>query len=107
MKIEEADTYWVKIFIAGDIGRITHACREYCTRGACVTVTPTNYVYTYGEESGAIIELINYPRFPKSDIELEQQAEELAYYLMEECCQGSFSIMNPKTTTFHSRRKQD
>jgi hypothetical protein len=103
----QAQTYWAKIYIAGPIDKIEQVCREWCMQGACVTVTPTNYIYTMGEESGAEIGLINYPRFPKSTDSIVGQAEELAQLLLEECCQGSFTIMTPDTTYFHSRRSGD
>jgi len=102
-------TYWAKIFIAGPIAEIEQVCRSYCMKGACVTVTPTNYIYTMGEESGAEIGLINYPRFPKDfpRIELLEEATLLAEKICEECYQGSFTIMTPDDTYFFSRRSGD
>lgn len=102
-------TYWAKIYIAGPIAEIEQVCREYVMKGACVTVTPTNYIYTMGEESGAEIELINYPRFPKDypRIELLEEAVELGNAICSKCFQGSFTIMTPMDTFFFSRRKGD
>lgn len=58
-------SYPVSIFMAGDYNAAREICRAYCDEvGYCVTVTPTSYVYTGGEESGFIVGLINYPRFP-------------------------------------------
>ena len=107
MKIMSCDTFWAKIYIAGPIDKIEQVCREWCMKGACVTVTPTNYIYTMGEESGVEVGLINYPRFPKSKEDIFEQAEELGHMLMEECCQGSFTIMTPDETLFCSRRRGD
>lgn len=102
-------TYWAKIYIAGPVDQIENICREYVMRGACVTVTPTNYIYTMGEESGVEIGLINYPRFPKANpkIDLLSQAEELGNEICTRCFQGSFTIMTPDQTYFYSRRKGD
>ena len=104
---KECDTYWAKIYIAGPIVQIEQICREYCERGACVTVTPTNYIYTMGEEDGAEVGFINYPRFPKSPEDILEQAEDLGCELLEKCHQGSFTIMTPDRTYFYSRRKGD
>ena len=46
--------------------------------GLCVTVTPTTFVYKDGREDGAVIGLINYPRFPTTREKLKQTAEEIA-----------------------------
>lgn len=107
MNVMQCETFWVKIYIAGDLSMIEQVCREWCMRGACVTVTPTNYIYTMGEESGVEIGFINYPRFPKSKGMILGAAEELADELMERCCQGSYTIMTPVTTYFYSRRSGD
>lgn len=104
MKIEIAPTYWARIYIAGDLAMIKQACREYCMAGLCVTVDPTTYIYTGGEESGAVIGLINYPRFPATPEAVYNKARELGEKLMERCCQHSFSIMTPTETVWFSRR---
>ena len=104
---QECKTYWAKIYIAGPIEQIEQVCRAFCERGACVTVTPTNYIYTMGEESGAEIGLINYPRFPKEPADIFEMAEDLACDLLEQCHQGSFTIMTPDDTYFYSRRSGD
>ena len=102
-------TYWAKIYIAGPVPIIEQICREYVMKGGCVTVTPTNYIYTMGEESGVEIGMINYPRFPKGnpEVELFNQAVELGNNILEQCCQGSYTIMTPQDTYFFSRRKKD
>ena len=102
-------TYWVKIYIAGPIWLIEQVCREYVLKGGCVTITPTNYIYTMGEESGAEISLINYPRYPKDNPQedLLLEAIELGGLICERCAQGSFTVMTPHDTHFFSRRKGD
>ena len=49
-----------------------------------MTVTPTEYVYTGGRQPGAIIGLIAYARFVKSNAELDSMAKDLAYDRSEE-----------------------
>lgn len=57
--------------------------REYTDLvGWAVTVTPTNFVYTGGEEPGVIIGAIQYPRFPKEIKLIESHLYSLAHLLM-------------------------
>lgn len=95
----------ISIFIAGDYDRARQICREFCFGvGACVTVTPTTYIYTGGEEAGVIVGFINYPRFPATLSDLENKAMQLADDLMHGLCQNSFTIQTPQTTYWYSRR---
>lgn len=97
--------YKVEIFIAGDYTVLSDTCRMFCdAHGLCVTVTPTKYVYTGGEEDGAIIGLINYARFPKPVDEIDAIALQLARLLRVEAGQQSFTIQTPTASTFHSWR---
>lgn len=106
MKITKSPTGWATIFMAGDISIAKQVCREYCFDvGLCVTVHGTEYIYTGGQESGLIVGLINYPRFPASQEEINEKAEKLAMLLMERCCQHSFTIMDPVQTRWFSRRE--
>ena len=96
--IEEAtaDIYWAKIYIAGDYWKALDACRRHCSEvGLCVTVTQTEYVYSFGAQSGVIVGLINYPRYPETAWILEEIAEELGEKLLKELSQSSFTIMSP------------
>jgi hypothetical protein len=88
-------SYPVSIFIAGDLGQIRGACRRACMQGLCVTVSPIEYIFTGGSESGAIIGLINYPRFPASETEIKNKAIDLAFRLMDDCCQRSCTLQTP------------
>ena len=109
-------TFWAKIYIAGPIVQIEQVCRHFVLKGGCVTVTPTNYIYTMGEESGAEIGLIHYPRFAKDATKcatmetkkaILDDAEALGFKLLAECFQGSFTIMTPDDTYFYSNRAKD
>lgn len=78
---------------------VVNICRWYCDKvGLGLTVTPTTFVYTGGQEDGARIGLINYPRFPKHGIEIENQALELADILMNDLGQIRCSIVGPQET---------
>jgi hypothetical protein len=100
-QIVEAPTYWARIYIAGNRADAERTCRFVAYRdGACVTVTPTEYVYSGGQESGVIVGLINYPRFPSTPEEIEEKALVLAVHLAEALHQRSYTIETPTKTVW-------
>jgi len=71
-------------------------CQQFVNfQKTCITLTNTNFIYVNGNEPGFFIGLINYPRFPKSDVEVYLQAETLAYHLMDKLDQERCSIITP------------
>lgn len=107
MITKETASYPISIFMAGDINAAIDYVRQYCDEnGLCVTVTPTSYIYTNGQESGFIIGLINYPRFPSDPAELWATAECVGTYLRERLYQDSYSIQAPDRTVWYSWRKE-
>lgn len=100
-------TFTAQIFIAGDLNRIRDICSEYCEKGLCVSITPNEYIYTHGRETGAVVGLINYPRFEKTTAEIKECAIDLANQLIVKAWQGSCSIVFDDETLFISRRTQD
>jgi len=98
-------TYEVKIFVGLRIGyskminnfqTVINICQNYCNEVClCVTVTPTTFVYVNGNEPGAIIGLINYPRFPSTEEDVCNKAIKLAEILKEELQQQRVSVMTP------------
>lgn len=104
---QTAKTWTAQIYIAGDYAQALEACRDFCERGCCVTVTPTTYIYTHGEEAGVVVGLIQYPRRPAPEDELHNTARHLALHLLESLHQGSVTVVTPGTTRFYSRRPED
>lgn len=105
MKIVAVPSYPVSIFMAGAFDDAERICRAYCDEsGFCVTVTPTNYIYTGGEEDGFIVGLINYPRFPREPEQIWARAEELAAMLCLNLEQQSYTIQAPDKTVWISHR---
>ena len=96
----------VSIYIAGDLPMIRYYCREFCMEGLCVTVTPTEFVFTGGMESGAQIGLVNYPRFPSTPEKIEATAERLTRFLIERLHQHSALIDTPEATIWLTRRTE-
>ena len=108
MKRASAPSFPVSIFVAGNQDEARRICRQFCDEeGLCVTVTPTAYVYTGGEEAGVIVGLINYPRFPKGPSEIVQTATLLALELMHKLEQESVSVQTPDETLWFSIRSAD
>lgn len=107
-KHEACRAYPVSIFIAGDAKLAEMICRDFCDKeGLCVTVTPTTYVYTGGQEDGVIVGLINYPRFPKEPGAIYATANELAEQLCLKLGQQSFTVQTPDAAFFTSYRPAD
>jgi len=104
MKIYQSGSYSVKIYIAGAMNIIEQACREHVVKGLCVNIKPNKYIYTYGEETGAEIELINYPKYPKSNEEIWVEAVCLGNKLMSALFCGSFTVMDGEKAITYDRR---
>lgn len=102
---QTSDTYWVRICLAGPIEVAKQIIREECLReGLCVTIEPTTYIYTGGEEEGYIVNLINYPRFPKEDHEILDRAINLGKVLRDRTFQHSVLVLAPDTTYWFTNR---
>jgi ferredoxin len=103
--VKKVGSYPVNIFIAGDVNYAKNICQKYCIEvGLCVTVTPTDYIYSGGRESGMVIGLINYPRFPAEKEDIFRKAEGLGLLLVEKLGQWSFTIESPTETVFYSNK---
>lgn len=100
-----AQSYTVRIWIAGDYADAVRAVREFCEEGACFAVMPCDYVYTGGMEAGVCVTRINYPRFPAGEDEIEAQCMRLAEHLRGRLFQDSFCVETPAKTIWFSRRQ--
>lgn len=88
-----------------DISTVLKICQEYVDSvGLCVTVTPTTFVYTNGSEPGALIGLINYPRFPELSDVINGHAYALAERLLFELNQHRVTIIMPGKTKTLERK---
>lgn len=69
-------------------------CQNYVDKiGWCVSVTSTDFIYKDGQESGFIIGIINYPRFPLTKEQLKNRTINLASILKENLQQLRVSIV--------------
>ena len=57
-----------------------------------------------GEESGYVVGLINYPRFPSTPADIEERARDLMHKLLDATFQHSGLLMTPVTTEWVSKR---
>lgn len=108
MQTEVTYTWQATIYLSGPLAVAEQVCREYCySHGLCVTVSPTKFIYTGGEEVGVQVGLLQYPRFPKDVSELEQTTRELAETLRKAMVQHSVLIVFPHYTTWMTEREEN
>lgn len=105
MTTKQEPTGWVKLYLSGPIEVAKQVLRKECLRiGLCVTIEPTSFIYTGGEEAGYVVGLVNYPRFPKPQSALDALGRELGQILLEKTYQQSVLVMTPETTTWITTR---
>lgn len=94
-------TYQIKIYLSGPIEEAKQIIRKHLMeRPLCVTIEPTTFLYTGGEEAGYVVGLLNYPRFPTAPNELAVRAGILANLLLERTFQRSALLVTPEQTTW-------
>jgi hypothetical protein len=107
MKTASTETFWAKIYIAGPIEVAKQIVRADCMReGLCVTIEPTTFMYTGGEEVGYVVGLVNYPRFPSTPDKIVSRARDLMHKLLEGTYQHSAMLMTPETTEWISKKEE-
>lgn len=94
----------VQIFMSGPIEAAKQTVREYVQCGLCVTVEPTVFIYTGGEETGYVVGLRNYPKYPSTLAQLTSHALTLAELLRSATFQDSYMVAGPQETVWHSNR---
>jgi hypothetical protein len=104
-KINDA-TCVITLYLSGPIEVAKQALRAECLReGLCVTIEPTTFVYTGGEEAGYRVGLLNYPRFPTTPGALQARAEVIALALLEATHQHSALMVTPAVTHWFTKRE--
>lgn len=103
---KESKTITATIYLSGSIETIKQVCRKYCLKGLCVTIKPTLFIYTGGEEFGVEIGLLNYPRFEDTEDNILQNAIELASQCRDEAMQHSYLIVTAERTIWNTTRTQ-
>lgn len=107
VRTQNAPTYTVRLYLSGPIEVAKQVIRQDCLEaGLCVTVEPTTFIYTGGEEAGYAVGLLNYPRFPSDPDALTARARALALRLLEATFQHSALVVAPGTTEWITKRDE-
>lgn len=107
--MSEVSTYTVRLYMAGDIAEAKRLLRAECyppNEGLCVTVEPTTFIYTGGEEAGFVVGFVNYPRFPSTPDALFQRARAIAERLIPALCQWAALLIAPDRTEWINTRPE-
>lgn len=110
IKVDSLSATIATIYIGGDIETAKRYLRRYCyDNGFCVTVEPTVFIYTGGEEFGIKIGILNYPKFPIEPKDLFDKVENIAKELITELCQRTSLVVysgaiRSEVLWFHSEK---
>lgn len=105
MKTEVVPTHVIRLYLSGPIEVAKQVIREnVLTAGLCVTIEPTLFIYTGGEEAGYVVGLLNYPRFPSEPDALSVRARALMERLLEATHQHSALLVAPDETLWITKR---
>jgi len=101
----KATSYVVKLYLSGPIDIAKQIIRDECMRdGLCVTIEPTLFIYTGGEEAGYVVGLLNYPRFPSSHEAIYSRAKSILLRLLDATFQHSGLLVAPDVSEWVSKR---
>jgi hypothetical protein len=107
MKTLTERTHQIRLYLSGPIDVAKQILRWECLdEGLCVTIEPTTFIYTGGEEAGYVVGLLNYPRFPSSPAKLSKRAREVMYALLEGTHQHSALMVGPTFSEWVTKREQ-
>lgn len=105
MKQITIETFMARIYLSGPIEQAKQIIRAHCLDvGLCVTIEPSLFIYTGGEEFGYVVGLLNYPRFPSSQGAIVAAANDLAIKLLAGTFQHSALVVTPTLTTWITKR---
>lgn len=106
MKTAESETFAISLYLSGPIEAAKQILRAECLReGLCVTIEPTQFIYTGGEEAGYRVGLLNYPRFPTTLAALRERSEAILHLLLEGTHQHSGLLVAPDTSLWLTKRE--
>lgn len=105
--------YTQNLDVVKGITTVREVCHEAVKNGWCVTVQPIEYIYTptftVGQEEpvngepGAVIGVINYPRFPSKVEDLKAKSIDLAGKLLEKLEQQRVTVVFTDETVLVER----
>lgn len=107
MKTLTEPTYQIRLYLSGPIEVAKQVIREHVlAHPQCVTVEPTTFLYTGGEEQGYVVGLLNYPRFPSTQEDLCEYAMTLARLLLDRTFQHSALVVGSGSTVWITKREE-
>lgn len=108
------DTYQAEIYVGFNPGyevtedtlgdklsmvKLKSICQKFCDKNSlAVSVENTSFIYRSGNESGAKIRFINYPRYPAFKSNILTKALSLAHILKDEFSQYRVSVITTDKT---------
>lgn len=96
----------IRVYLSGPIEEAKRILRRECLSvGLCVTVEPTTFIFTGGEEQGYVVGFVSYPRFPAEEGQLMHLARTVAVKLLDETFQFSALIVGPTSSVWISIRE--
>jgi hypothetical protein len=99
----ECETNSYVVHIAGNYSVALDFTNKYTfEHGACAQMCKVDFCYTGGQEAGITARFINYPRFPKDDIQIHEEVLEYAKGLAARLYQKSFSIEGLQKTYYYT-----
>lgn len=105
MRTETVPTASARLYLSGPIEVAKQIIRADCLReGLCVTIEPTTFIYTGGEEAGYVVGLVNYPRFPSDQAAITARARDLMQRLLDGTHQHSALLVTPEVTEWVTKR---
>lgn len=107
MIIKTAPTFYARIYMSGPIEVAKQIIRnDVFHAGLCITIEPTTFIYTGGEEAGYVVGLINYPRFVAEPGAISERARCIAVKLLKGTFQHSALVMTPDETKWITSREE-
>lgn len=101
------NTYTVRLYMAGDIEDAKRWLRREVyppNDGLCVTIEPTTFIYTGGQESGFVVGFVNYPRFSGAPETIFDRAVSIAERMVPALAQWSALVVaTDRTEWIHQR----
>lgn len=93
--VKSVKTEQIEIYIAGDAADARRSLREFCKKTpCCVTLSKTDFIYKGGLESGVVVGVRHYPRFPTDHASLASRARQIADLLLDVMSQDSYMIVD-------------
>lgn len=107
LAVKTAPTAIARLYLSGPIEVAKQVIRADCLReGLCVTIEPTTFIYTGGEEAGYVVGLLNYPRFPSEPSAIYARARHLMHALLEATHQHSALLVTDEGTEWVTKRTE-